>query len=1086
MNNGQTSNRSTDKNHELGVRRGGLNGFFNYWLRSFRVTFLVLIGLAIVGIWTAVMLPRESTPEVEIPVAVVVTVYPGASSRDVEELVTKPIEEKLINVEGLDKLSSSSRLSVSSVVAEFSADEDLEDAIRRLRDEVSEIRGLPDEAELPEVMEISFEDEPIISIGLGGIDDVRLLSLYAEDLAEEIEGVAGVSQVDVAGKLDEEVRIKVEPGKLAELGISINQVIGGIRAANINAPVGQFDTDNFNYDLRLTGRFSSIGDIAQKPIVLPDGSVVELGAVADIELGVTERAAESRISTEGNRATAAVTLLVRKKTGGNIVRIVDAVEKEVEEARSELPEDLQILSFADRADEIRTQLSNVYRSGVQTLLIVFGLLWLFLGWRPAVISALAVPLTFSMAFLVFAWTGITLNGVSLFSLILSLGLLVDTTIVIVEGICGHREEEGIDNGAGGGCDLEPGDSRDVREKKLQERAASVVGQFTKPLIGGTLTTVAAFFPMLLVTGIIGQFLKVIPIVVTATLLSSLLVALAFIPPVAVEILVRMRQTEEDRWFDRVYRRVRVKYQRVISKILEARKMQSLFIATLTILLVLGLSLPFSGLLKTGLFPAVDIDFMIINVELDPGTRLEGTERVVEEIEAKLKEVPEVISYVVNVGAGVSMDLSGGGSSEELASFFVNLDKEREQSSLDISDNLRAELKDIAGAKIVIEELSAGPPSAAPVEIRIVGKEMGELDRLSWQAMQKLEEMEGVVDVDRNLRNSAGEFNFVFNEEALAEYGVSVGEIAQVLRASVFGMEVTTFLDQDGDEVAVRIEGVEEAVNSVDDILAMELVTSRGEKVVVSQVASVGLESSLDAIRHRDEERTVTITADAATGYMPNELTQEFMSRVNELSLPDGYRVEFGGEQQETVETFNQLYRSMVIAVLLILIILVVEFNSYRQPFIIFLSIPLALTGVLFGLLIFGGQLNFAAFIGLVSLTGIVVNNAIILVDRMNRVRERGASIKEAVKEATSSRLRPIMLTTLTTAGGIAPLIWVDEFFRDMAVTLITGLLFSSIITLVLIPILYYRQQTKIERKRQRKGLSPSFGNEERSVLSPVP
>jgi len=1087
MNNDRNNSEQLHKTGRLGVRRGGLSGFFNYFLRSYKVTFLILVGLAILGVWTATTLPRESAPEVEIPVAVVVTVYPGASARDVEELVTTPIEDDLVNLEGLDKLTSSSRLGVSSVVAEFSADEDLDDAIRRLREDVSGIRDLPDEAERPEVIEISFEDEPVVSIGLGGIDDERLLSVYADELATDIEDVSGVSQVDVAGATNEEIRIKIDPRRLADLGISVAQLMGNIRASNINAPFGQLDTDQSNYDLRLTGRFSNVGDVAGIPVALPDGTVVELGTIADVDLTLTERSTESRMSVGGGASTPSVTLSVRKKTGGNIVKIVDAVTEKIGQAQESMPSDLEVVVFADRADEIRTQLSNVYRSGVQTLIIVFGLLWLFLGWRPAVITSLAVPLTFSMAFLVFGQTGTTLNGVSLFSLILSLGLLVDTAIVIVEGICGHKEEGIGLNGDEDKCEMVGGETKEQKEKKLQERAAMVVDQFTKPLIGGTMTTVAAFFPMLLVTGIIGQFLRVIPIVVTATLVSSLLVALAFIPPVAVEVLARMKSGDDhDRWFDRVFRRFRKRYETFIGKLLEARKMQVLFIAVLTVLLVVGLSLPFTGLLKTGLFPAVDIDFLLINVELDPGTRLDETAKVVSEMEKALSEVPEVTSYVANVGAGISLDIGGGSSSEEAASFFINLDKERERSSLDISDDMREKFVGITGAKITVEELSAGPPTAPPVEMRLIGDDVQELDRLSMEAMEMIESIEGAIDIDRNLRNSAGEFNFVFDQEALAATGLSVGEIAQTLRASVFGMEVTTFLDQNNEEVSVSIEAYDESVDSVDDVLAMPILARNGERITVGQVARVDLESSVDAVRHRDGDRTVTITADAATGITPNEITQSLMEKAREISLPEGYRVEFGGEQQETVETFNQLYRSMVIAVILILLIFVIEFNSYRQPFVIFLSIPLALTGVLFGLLLFRSQLNFAAFIGLVSLTGIVVNNAIILVDRMNRVRERGASIVEAVKNAANSRLRPIILTTFTTAGGIAPLIWVDEFFRDMAITLITGLLFSSIITLVLIPVLYFRQQTKLERKRQRKGLPPRFVESDEPGLSPVP
>jgi HAE1 family hydrophobic/amphiphilic exporter-1 len=518
----------------------------------------------------------------------------------------------------------------------------------------------------------------------------------------------------------------------------------------------------------------------------------------------------------------------------------------------------------------------------------------------------------------------------------------------------------------------------------------------------------------------------------------------------------------------VFNRFKDKYCLFIDWALRNVRFQRLFIGSLTILLIAGFSLPFTGLLKTGLFPEVDIDFAIINVELAPGSRLEETDKVAKRVEEQLQQVSDVESYAVNVGSGSSFDIGGGGSSaESLASFFVNFDKGRERSSIEISEELRERFIDITSAKVVVEEISAGPPTSAPIEFRVVGESLNELDRLSQEIMDELEVISGVINVDRSLRNSAGEFNFVFDRGALAENGLMASSVAQVLRTSVFGIEVTTFLDQNGEEVSVRMEAKEETVDSVDDVLSLPLLTPGGE-IVLGQVARVDLGTSIDAIRRRDGERVVTVTASTEGKITPNEVTEDIMARIEEKGLPEGYGVQFGGEQQETTETFTQLYRSMIISVILILLILVVEFNSYRQPWIIFLSIPLALIGVLFGLLIFRSQLNFAAFIGLVSLTGIVVNNAIILVDRMNVNRRKGKSTVEAVKEAAESRLRPIILTTLTPAAGVAPLIWVDEFFRDMAITLITGLLFSSILTLVLIPILYLRQKQRQERRRLKK------------------
>ncbi len=1032
---------------QKGENRSRCGGVFGYFIKNYRVTFLLIFGLILLGMGAVLTLPRESTPEVEIPFAAVVAPWPGASSRDVEKLVTKPIEDELVNLEGVKEITSSSGLGLSTVSVEFYAEEDLDEAIRRLRESVDNVTGLPEQAEDVQVVEVNFSDQPIVTVSLGGIKDERLLSLYADDLADVLEDIQGISGVDVVGIRNEEIKVVVSPARLAELGLSMGQVISEISSANLNAPFGQLETEEFNYDLRLLGGFEDIGDVASTPVTLRDGRVVLLSDLAEVKMVLSDVDSISRVNLDKEQESApAVTMLVRKKTGGNIVKIVDSVRKEIKSAEDNwLPAEVEVAYFIDNAEFVRESLRNVATSGAQTLVIVFALLWLFLGWRAAVITALSVPLTFFMSFIIFDLTGNTLNDISLFSLILSLGLLVDNTIVIVEGVFAERKEGKI--------------------KAWQ--AKRVVDRFKKPLVGGTLTTVAAFFPMLLVTGIIGEFLQVIPTVVTGTLLSSLVVALAFIPAMAVWFIGHYRggEVQKERIFDGYFNVLKRRYCLFIDWFLRHRGWQNVFISLLVVLMIMGLSLPFTPFLRTGLFPATDIDFLIINIELPPGSRLEQTDQVAEKIENIVRGLPETESYSVSVGRASTFSISAGGGSsnaESLASFYVNLHEDRERSSLEISGGLREIFKEITEAKVVIEEVSAGPPTVPPVELRVVGDNLDELDRVSKNIIDELEDIPGAINIDRNLRYSSGEFNFVFDREVLAKKGLSAAGVAQFLRVAVFGAEATTFLNEQGEEISVSIESEPEVANSVDDILKMPILNSVGERVTLGQVAKVDLKTSVDAIRHEDGERAIAVTADAVSGVTPNEITQEIMKRVEDKNISEGVKIEFGGEQQETLETFAQLYRSMVIAVILILIILVVEFNSYRQPLIIFLAIPLALIGVLFGLLIFRGQLNFSAFIGLVSLTGIVVNNAIILVDRMNADRREGKSTLEAVREAAESRLRPIILTTVTTAAGVAPLIWVDEFFRDMAVTLITGLLFSSILTLVLIPVLYYRQQRKLE------------------------
>ncbi len=1019
-----------------------MKSFFTYFIKAYRVTFLLIVALAIFGVSTAITLPRESTPEIKIPIGVVMTAYPGASARDVEELVTAPIEDRLSNLEHIDSISSSSSLGVSSITIEYQPEADLDETIRTLREEVQKIRDLPEDALDPEVIEISFSNEPIISIGLSGIEDQRLLTVYAEDIAEELENIQGVSDVVVVGGRQEEISVHLDPAVLAQRGLSISHVVGAISSANFNAPFGQLATDHFLYDLRITGRFEDVSDIARVPIPLPQGGFVLLKDIAEVQLALTDTASSARISVDGSDAKGAVTVQVFKQTGGNIIEIVDQAITTVDTfVSTELPDAIQVTTFSDRADEIRRSLSDVTRSGIQTFFIVFAILWLFLGWKEAVIASTAVPFTFFISFIIFDIANITLNSISLFSLILSLGLLVDTAIVIVEGIHAGTASQLID-----------------------AHASDVLTQFQKPLSAGVMTTVAAFFPMLLVSGIIGQFLRTIPIVISATLLSSLFVALAILPAVAVTILKRWPSQADDeiRWFTRQFNVFRGWYNKKMDTLLSNRRLQNRFIVTLVILMVVGLALPFTGLLKTGLFPAADIDFILGNVELAPGSTLAQTERVLAHVEDVLQTVPEIESFSLNAGSSTSLDIGGSTSSEYLGSFFINLARDRDKSSIELSEEFRDRFSEITEAKIEVADISSGPPTAPPVEVKVVGTDLSELDRISQETIKVIQDIAGTVEVDRDLRFSAGSFDFVFHKERLAEEGLSAGVVAQTLRSYIFGVEATTFLDERNEEVSVELLAPNKVVRTLDDIESLEIVTPSGGIVTVGQVANVTLTTSVNTIRHRDGERTVTVTANVRKGFNANEISASVEERLAEVQLPAGYEFIVGGEQEETQETFTDLYQSMIIAVIAILVILVFEFNSYRQPLIIIVSIPLALIGVLFGLLILGGQLNFASFIGLVSLTGIVVNNAILLVDRANYYVARGVSEIEAAKHATQERLRPIILTTITTAAGVTPLIFVDAFFRDLALTIITGLLFSTVLTLAFIPVLYVRQQQKMK------------------------
>lgn len=1037
LNSVSPSSDELDRKKISDAKKSGLS----FFIRRPRVTIILIIGIAIWGAIAAFSLPREANPEVEIPFGVVTTLFSGASPADVEELVTDKIEEKLENIDDIKLITSNSSLSFSSVFVEFEASADLDKSIQDLKDAVSEVRGLPEGSEDPEVMEINFNDLPVVTFSVvGDLTDMELKDL-AKIIQEQLEAIPGVSQVPVTGVRNREVAVEINPGELERLSVSINQVVMALQGANVNLPLGDIEVGEINYNVRSSGRFAEVSDLNNVVVKNSPAGTVLLSDIATITDGLRELNSVSRVSLDGKNIFPAISMQVYKRTGGNIIEIVDATKEKIEylEQTGIIPATAEVEVTNDLSQFIREDFNTLSSSGIQTSIIIFVLLTLALSFRKAVTAILAIPLVFMMALGILSLTGSTLNSLVLFSLVLSMGLLVDTIIVLLEGI-----HAGLRRG------FSP---MDASLYSLQT--------YKWPVLAGALTTISAFLPMFLVSGILGEFLKTLPITISATLGSSLFVGLVIMPGVAAFLLSRGRKVnvEEETIFEKyLIHKLEAFYGRVIRKILLTRRLKRRFMGSLATLFVISVMVVASGLIPVQLFPVVDIDYFYVNIELPAGSTLKNSNFVTARLERELFDIPEVKNFVTNIGVSLNTgDSLFGASNANTAQIVVNLvdAEERARKSFEVASELREKFKEVSGAKITVAEMSAGPPTGAPVEVRVTGDDFVSIEEGASRVIALLKKIDGVINIESDSKLSPPEFSFELRQENLGRYGLSAASVAPALRAAIEGVTATN-ISLEGEDVDVVVSLANSEIDSVEELKNLGIVSPSGSIVRLDQIARFDISPSLTVIRHRDNERVVNIRADVE-GTSPAAVKSLFEEKILEADLPDGVVARFGGEVEDIEQSFTELWYSMIVAVILILFIMVLQFDSFKQPLIIILTLPLAVIGVVAGTFILRLDFGFATFLGVVALSGIVVNDAIILIDRINyNLKTRKLKMAESIIEAGEARLEPIIMTTLTTIAGVTPLAFADEFWRGLSVAVGFGILFATVLTLVVVPVLYLR------------------------------
>lgn len=1023
--------------------------FWSFFIHKRSFTLFLVAILVMGGLYSVAKIPKESTPDISIPLGIVVTALPGASANDVERLVTDKIESGVLGVEHVSKVTSSSGAGISSISVEFDSSANIDKSIQSLKDAVDKVRPeLPAEATDPTVSDVNFADSPILVISVSGNLAPGELTALGEDLSDEVKRVPGVSKVGVSGVRSRQVQVIAKEDKLQQFGISLSDVTAAIRSAGVASPAGDITVDGVNYAVRFESGVTTTDKVRDVVISIPGGSTVRLADVADVVDGLEDPSTYSRVSVAGEPAQPSLTLTIYKSRGGNIVKTGHAVEAKLKELQSGMLANTHTVISYNGAEEVNKSLVELSRAGVETVILVTIALYLALGLRESLVAAASIPLSFLIAFIGMLASGNTLNNVSLFSLILAIGILVDSGVVVVEAFHTRLHMYG----------------------DKEKAAIASIREYAWPLVAGTFTTIAVFVPLLFLSGIVGKFLASIPFTVIFVLLASIFVALGIVPLLAIQYVRpaakanRMAEIQE-----RYNAAAKEWYRGFLHRFLGDRKNQNRFLFALIALFVIAIALPSTGLLKSIFFPSEGSDYVYVQIEKPQGTDLGETDLAMREVEEILYQDPNVASFVSETGAGSSFaggGLGGGPSSNSnIGNITVNLPKNHKMSSADFVTELRKKFQNITSATITVGEPAGGPPSAAPVTLTFTGDNLDELTATSDRAAHLLADLPGVVNVNTDTKNAGSEFIVSLDSAKAAELGVSPVVVADTLRTALYGTKATSIRTGKNDiEVYTKLDlnpGYQDPSQTthttIDAVRSLTFPTKNGP-VPLSSIATIDYAPSQSSISHEAGNRIQTVTADVTAGANAIQVSGEFTKKFGADQLGKGVTMKVGGASEDVSDSFTQLFVALIAGAALMLSILVLEFNSFRFSFYLLTIIPFSLVGVFAGLTLVGQPLSLTSMLGVIALAGVIINHAIILMDSIARIHreQHGLSLEEVVIEAASTRLRPILLTTIVTVIGMIPLTVASPFWAPLAVAIMFGLAFSLLLTLMLIPMLYYR------------------------------
>lgn len=998
------------------------------------ISHFIFISVLLFGFIAIQKLPVEELPAVNLDFAVIVTSYPGASSEEVERIITIPIEDALTKVEDIDEITSKSEPGKSVFMVRFVENvKNYEQRISDMESVINKIPNMPSKNEMfgPYIYKIATGDtDPIVSVMLSSENyDSKSFKLIAENLKRKLMNkIKDIKDISIAGVEDKEIVIKVNIDKLNRYSLTIDDIVFAINKNNFRIPGGKLNVNSKEFIVKTIGNFKNIEQI--KNIVLRTNKLGMQLKMSDVA-GIKKQALRGGVKAFLNSKNS-VSLYVMRKHGSNIVKISQNIKK-IASKYIKSKKDIDISYRNDQGKRVDESISILKHNAILGIVLVAILLLMFLGWKPAFLAIIGIPFSFLAAFLMMYFFGYTINSLSIFAMILVSGMLVDDAIVVIENVYRHREE-----GA-----------------SPYDAALKGTTEIIWPVISSILTTIAAFLPLLTISGVMGKFLREMPIIVAFTLIASLLEAITVLPVHLYE-MKNLNKKKKNTWWEFIVNL----YKKLLFWSLKLR-----YLAIIISFIVLGYSIYLAKNLNIVMFSSSTTDKLNAKLELPESTNIKETTKYLKKIEAfTLKKFhPKYIKSIVSIAGRVIED-NRWVVRENVAELRMDLTTEDKKIQENIKNEMRKKANSIP--KIVgfeFFENANGPPKGRAIDISVTGEELNKLVEIGEKIIKFLKKIDGVVDLGSSIIEKNNQIEIIPNMDALNKANLSLSKVAYIVRGFTAGKYAGKYLDKDGKELSIWVRLDRKKQYTLDDIRSFPIRTAKGQLIRIGDLVKLKEVQKLAKIKRRDGIREIRIKANInplkTTSHKVNKKVSSKLKPNLEKKYP-GYNITLKGEAEDQKHAINDVLIAFFMALILIYAILGIQFNSFLQPMIILTAIPFSLIGVAIGLHLSNLPLSFMAMISLVALIGIVVNDSILLVDLINKLllKEQNADKKTILVQAGSTRLRPIILTTITTIGGLVPMAFfatgASKTWQPMAVTIIWGIGFATILTLFLIPVIY--------------------------------
>jgi multidrug efflux pump subunit AcrB len=996
-------------------------------IKNYQFTVILVVILVLAGLVSFINMPRAEDPTVAKPGTSIIVIYPGASPKDMEHLVTDRIEAAVNELDDVKRINSSCEDSLAVINVEFEFGTDPDEKFSDVNEKVNGIKNdLPGDIFSLSTKKWTIADTNFLQIALISEQaEYAEMEKQADLLKKKLEKVRGVRKVQTWGFPEQEVQILLDMEKIAQLKIPLNRIVGLIKANNQNIPGGSVYAGSKKFNVQTSGFYQDVEEIRNIVIHTDGKKNLYLKDVARVKVGYEENKHVTR-----HRGERAVFVSANQKIGTNIFEVMGRIRQSVASFKQTLPESLRLAFVFDQSESVSYRLNIFFSNLIQGMVLVGLVVLVTIGLRGSMLVMLAIPVSIFIAFGFLDLSGYGIQQMTIAGLVITLGLLVDNAIVVIENI-----------------------SRFVsRGETLASAAVNGTRQIGWAIVSATATTILAFVPIIMMQDVAGEYIRSMPLTVIYTLSASLLIALTLTPFLASKFLKPQKRLPRiQKGFDRFINRV---YSRILKGALARPKR----VVALAVVVFLG-SLSLFPIIGTSLFPKAEKNLFFIDVSTPEGTHIEKTDQVARYVEGVLAGRPEIRLFTTNVGhtnPQIYYNIIDRQGKSNLAHFYVKL-KNRDKGMIQrLIDQLRQEFAHYPGARIEVKELEQGPPVEAPVAVKVMGKNVNMLKQMAAKVESALEKINGLININNPLSEQKTDLCLKINRHKAGMLGVSLLDIDRTVRMSIEGLHVSDYRDPEGHEYKIKVQAADRnghvGLGIFDKIYVHSLT---GTAIPLGQLASLDLKQSPTVINHYNLERSVTVTADVLTGLTVSKLTARVEAQLRDMAWPKGYSWYLAGEKEAQEETFGGMAKAVLVAIIAIFGVLVMQFKSFLQPLIVFAALPLAIIGSILFLLITGYSFSFTAFVGLTSLVGIVVNNSIILVDYTNQLRRQGKNSLEAIQTAGETRFKPIVLTTLTTIGGLLPLtLGGGTLWGPMGWTIIGGLATSTVLTLVVVPVLY--------------------------------